>query len=273
MVAGGMIYLLGFAWGVISLLRNLLYPHWIMLLFVGAGFCIHFSGLYVRALETGGCPLGNTFEILQFIAWALVMIYLFIGATFRISLLGLFTAGLAVLFTLGSFLVPDWDYAYTGSIFGGNPWIEMHASLAVLAYGFFAVQSLTSAMFLLQARSLRKKSVSSFFRFIPSLFELEKINFRLLLLGTIVFTSSVIIGAFYWVPHPETISMTKLLVTLSVNVVYLVALGLAYGKKIYAPKLAALSIILFCWAMIALSTLRSHENKVYPQEIKASIDE
>lgn len=264
MMTGGAIYLIGFAWACIVLFQKTMYSQWTMLTVISFGFITHFIGLYLRALETGGCPLGNTFEIFQFIAWALVLIYLVIGATFRISLLGLFTSGFAVILTLGSFLFADWDYRYTGSLFGGNYWIELHASLAILAYGFFAVLLLTSAMYLLQANSLRKKSIHSFFQFIPSLFDLEKINLRLLTIGTIIFTLSLIIGAFYWVPNPASISLVKLSVTLSVNIIYIIVLYLAWSRRIYAAKLAALSIILFCWAMIALGSLRTPENKIFP---------
>ena len=43
--------------------------------------------------EIKACPLGNTFEISQFIAWSLVLLYFIIGPAFRLRLLGFFTAG------------------------------------------------------------------------------------------------------------------------------------------------------------------------------------
>jgi HemX protein len=48
----------------------------------------------------GGCPLGNTFEIVQFVAWSAMLLYFFVGTAFRVSLLGLFTAGYAATLAL-----------------------------------------------------------------------------------------------------------------------------------------------------------------------------
>ena len=61
-----------------------------------------------------------------------MVVYFFVGTTFRISLLGLFTAGYAAALALVSLLVPAWDLAHGQKIFGNNPWIELHAALAKL---------------------------------------------------------------------------------------------------------------------------------------------
>ena len=53
--------------------------------FVLAGWMLQTFGLCLRGRQTHSCPLGNTFEILQFVAWSCTLLYLAVGPAFRIA--------------------------------------------------------------------------------------------------------------------------------------------------------------------------------------------
>ena len=148
---------------------------------VVAGYLLQLVGLGLRGRAVGGCPLGNTFEIFQFTAWSAITLYLVVGVTFRKSLLGYFTSCLAAALTLVSLAIPAWDATRRTHIFGGNPWIELHAALALFSYGVFALLALTSLMFLLRNYSLKTKHLGGWFSFLPSILDLDHIGVRLLL--------------------------------------------------------------------------------------------
>ena len=146
-----------FLFGLISLLMRRAYSRTIMFALLCGGFLIQTIALNLRGSGIKACPLGNPFEITQFLAWSLVLLFFIIGPAFRLRLLGGFTAGLATLLVAGSFASPSWDAPYPPSIFVDNHWIELHAALAIFSYGFFAILSLVSAMFLIQQHGLKKK--------------------------------------------------------------------------------------------------------------------
>ena len=51
--------------------------------------------LFDRGHAIGRCPITNRFEVLVFMTWSMVLIYLVIGSSYRLSLMGAFTAPVA----------------------------------------------------------------------------------------------------------------------------------------------------------------------------------
>ncbi len=250
-------YLAGFALGTVALLRGRRHSRVAMFLTLAAGFAFQTLGLALRGRAVKGCPLGNTFELFQFTAWSSASLFLVIGATFRVSLLGYFTAMLAAVLTGVSLAVPAWDAAQRTHIFGANPWIELHAALAVFSYGVFGLLALTSAMFLLRNYSLKSKHVGGWFSFLPSILDLDHIGVRLLGAGVALLTASLAVGAVYWVPHPETVNVAKLLATIAVWLAYAVALGLRLGGALPSRRLAWACVVLFGAALLSLAPVNS----------------
>ena len=86
-VAAGF-YLAGFLQGTVSLVRQGKPSGGATYLLILLGYAAQLAGLSLRGRAVGGCPLGNPLEIYQFTAWSAVTLYLVVGATFRLSLLG-----------------------------------------------------------------------------------------------------------------------------------------------------------------------------------------
>ncbi|MDX2187146.1 MAG: cytochrome c biogenesis protein CcsA [Opitutaceae bacterium] len=248
-------YLAGFGLGTWGVLRERIHSRAWMYTVVSAGFTLHTFGLYLRGMAVGGCPIGNTFELFQFTAWSAIAIYLAIGAAFRLSLLGYFTACLAAVMTSLSLAIPAWDEVKRVSIFGGNPWIEFHAALALLAYGVFALLALTSVMYLLQHYSLRERRLHGMFSFLPSIRDLDQIGLRLLVAGTIMIGLSLGVGAVYWLEDPGSVHVAKLLSTILVAASYVGALVLRLRQVLAGRRLSWTCIILFGCALLSLSAV------------------
>ena len=250
-------YLAGFALGTVALVRGRRHSRVAMFLTLAAGFAFQTVGLGLRGRAVKGCPLGNAFELLQFTAWSSASLFLVIGATFQVSLLGYFTALLAAGLTLGSLVAPGLDSALRTHVFGANPWIELHAALAVFSYGVFGLLALTSAMFLLRNHSLKSKHVGGWFSFLPSILDLDHISVRLLVAGVALLTASLAVGAVYWLPHPGEVGGVKLLSTVAVWLAYAVALGLRLGGALPARRLAWACGVLFGAALLSLFAVNS----------------
>ncbi len=75
---------------------------------MAVGFAFQCGFLYLRGQAHGRCPMTSLFEVLVFICWSAVMLYFAVGATYRLSLLGAFTAPVvAILQTLALVLLED----------------------------------------------------------------------------------------------------------------------------------------------------------------------
>ncbi len=266
---GALLYLAGFVAGLLTLARRSTTPapRAVLNSLLVAGWIAQMAGLYVRGLATGGCPLGNTFELVQFVAWSAMVLYFFVGTAFRVSLLGLFTAGYAATLALISLLIPAWDATHGQKIFGSNPWIELHAALAVFSYGVFGLLALTSVMTLLQNWSLKHKRLNGLFWFLPSVVQLDQINTRMLALGVLLLTFSLAVGSVWWLRDTASVNLPKLVVTLGVWAVYLTVLLLRWRALLVSVRFAWVCLVMFLLALLSLGPVnssRQHEVVLTP---------
>lgn len=263
---GALLYLAGFLTGLMALMRRQSPGGMraiLNTLLVG-GWVFQMAGLYVRGLAVGGCPLGNTFEIVQFVAWSMMVVYFFVGATLHVTLLGLFTAGYAATLALVSLLVPQWDLSRGLKIFGNNPWIELHAALAVFSYGVFGLLAIASLMHLLQSWSLKHKRLNGLFWFLPSVVQLDQINYRTLVLGVGLLSISLGVGASWWVRDMASVDVPKLTVTIGVWAAYLIIGLLRWRARLVAVRFAWVCLVMFLVALLSLGPVNSSRHHQVP---------
>ncbi len=245
-------YLAGFLLGTWSLLRRGRPSGVAVYTLIAIGYLFQLVGLSLRGRAVGGCPLGNTFELFQFTAWSAISLYVVVGVTFRSSVLGYFTACLTAVLTLVSLAIPAWDAERHVKIFGQNPWIEMHAAIALFSYGVFALLALTSLMLLLRHFSLKSKHLGGLFSFLPSMVDLDHIGLRLLATGVVLLAAALAVGSVYWLRDPASASITKLLFTVAVWLAYAVALFLRLRGRLLAKRFAWTGLLLFAAALLSL---------------------
>ncbi len=260
-------YLAGFALGTVALLRERRHSRAWMYFLIATGFALQTCGLALRGRAVHGCPIGNQFEIFQFTAWSATALYLVIGPTFRLSLLGYFTACLSATLSLVSLLAPAWDAVRRTNVFGGNAWIEFHAALAIFSYGVFGLLALTSIMYLLQVFSLKRHRLRGFFSFLPSIVDLDHINLRLLTAGVLLMTSALGVGYVYFSQDRTSVQPVKILTTVAVWFSYAVTLGLRWRGLLVAKRLAWVCIVLYLAALYSLDVVNNSRN---PQPARPS---
>jgi ABC-type uncharacterized transport system permease subunit len=248
---GAALYLAGFLLGTVSLLKGGRPSSIVMYCLIAVGFVLQNAGLAERGHAVGGCPLGNNLELFQFTAWSAITLYLFIGVTFRTSLLGYFTACLTAALTILSLSIPAWDATRRAHIFGKNPWIEFHAALALFSYGVFALLALTSILFVLRIYSLQSKRIGGWFSFLPSVLDLDHIGVRLLLAGVVLLGASLAVGSVYWLRDPAKVG-AGMLITAWVWVAYAAALAMRIRGKLLAKRFAWTCLVLFAVALLSL---------------------
>ena len=149
--------------------------------------------LILRGKDLHACPTTTLPGMLIFLSWVIGWFYLLIGSTYRVSLMGVFTAPLIlILQSIGCLLlVPIVSIRHTL-----NPWIEAHAALSLVAFGALGLASVSALMFLFQEAQLKSQAPAPIFHFLPPMQLLEITTARLLWLGLGLLTISFIAGAF-----------------------------------------------------------------------------
>ncbi len=172
--------------------RSQSWLHHINVILIVVGFLMQLVGLILRGQNLHRCPLTNPFEVTVFIVWALVLFYLVIGPSYRVSFLGAFTAPVVTLILLtGLLTASDAPHAL---VLKHSPWVEFHAGIGILACGAFALAFIVAAMDLVQNRQLKSHHPSPTFRLLPAVEQLGVIGVRLLMLGFILLTVGMIGG-------------------------------------------------------------------------------
>lgn len=174
--------------------------HWTVWWMIAALIC-QMGYLVIRGEMRGACPLRSIGEISVYLAWSLTLFYLLVGPMYRISLLGVFTAPVVVLFQ-GFALLPGQLAANPERILNTNAWGETHSATSVLAYGALALAAVAGVMFLVLDRQLKDHDLKSgLFRNLPPVRELLVSLERLLWIGMILLTLGLVAG--FLMPHGD----------------------------------------------------------------------
>jgi len=213
---------------------------------VGMGFIFQTAFLSIRGHALGRCPLTNLFEVFIFLAWSVALIYILIGPTYRLSLMGAFTAPL-VLLLQGVALIAPIDIRHPVKV-PANPWLEFHASISIVAYGAFALACIAGVMYLVQERQLKTHQLHSIFYHLPPLTDLFAAITRLLWWGFLLYTLGIVSGFFTGHPLPRV----QVVAAIAVWLLYAAILQGQHLRRIAPKRVAALCIVGFSAALTLL---------------------
>jgi ABC-type uncharacterized transport system permease subunit len=213
---------------------------------VAIGFALQTIFLSLRGHALGRCPITNLFEVFVFLAWSVALIYLVVGPTYRLSLMGAFTAPLIFLIQVFALLSPiDQQHAARLAV---NPWLELHASVSIVSYGAFALACVAGLMYLVQERQLKTHHLHSVFYHLPPLSDLFAAITRLLWFGFALYTIGLVSGFFTGEPLPRV----KIAWAIAVWIFYAAILQGRHLRKLAPRRVAALCVFAFSAAITLL---------------------
>ena len=138
---------------------------------------------------------------------------------------------------------------------------------ALFSYGVFALLALTSVMYLLQNFYLKQRRQPAMFGYLPSIVQLDTTNFRLLVFGIGILSTSLLVGGHYFRADPESVNKAKLGVTIFIWGAYLSVLILRWRERLITRRFAWVCIILFVVALASLGPV--NRSRALPPEPKA----
>lgn len=218
--------------------------HWVPMLI---GLLFQTAFLYLRGQDHGRCPLTNLFEVFIFIGWAIVLLYFLVGTTYRLSLLGVFTAPMIALLQALA-LFSSLDQSVPRARTAPNAWLELHAAISLIAYAAFAMACVTGIMYLVQERLLKRHRIHGLFYQLPPIHELGKAIQRLTVTGSLLLT----IGLAASIPLHLPISNPKLVFAWTVWFMYLGVNLIIWRRMLSARQTAWLAVVSFIVPLVSV---------------------
>lgn len=241
LVSSTLCFLAGFAYAMYALGAKVRHPSRWNFVVMLTGFILQSGFLHLRSGTVGRCPLTNLFEVLVFLSWSVVLLYFVVGSTYRLSLLGTFTAPLVFLIQVVAQLLPVASQPAVRKASSGF-WPEMHAAISLVAYGAFALACVAGVMYLVQERHLKRHTLNSFFHDLPPIANLSVAMQRLMLAGFALLTVGIVAGFFAGHAAVGTIVLA-------------VCVWLPYGAVLVMRRTHRFSSRRIAWLAVAVFTL------------------
>lgn len=160
-----------------------------------SAFALHTAFYLVEWILTHALSIKNFYETLSFFAWILCGIYLMLQLKSKTRLLGAFISPVAFLLMVGASAGLEGPVSMSDTLKGGL--VTLHVTLSIAGEALFALASFAGAMYLIQNRLIKRKSIGSLSRLLPSLKELDNINHVCLLWGFPLLTLGVVAGSIW----------------------------------------------------------------------------
>lgn len=197
-------------------------------------------------------PMTSVVESLTTLALMLAVIYLHLEMRSNISSTGM--PVFFMVFALQTVAAAMMKYEPGVSRTINNPVLVSHVFLALVGYTAFALAFLYSVTYLLLHRELRTGRFSLLFRNLPSIEELDQMNYQASLIGLSALLLSVVLG-FVWSEiafRQLPLSDPKVMMTLFTWLVYLVVFVFKTLFGWSGKRIAVLSICGFLLVVLSL---------------------
>lgn len=155
----------------------------------GVGFLMHTMALLARVIEAGPVALISFHDALSFLAWALVLVFLWVDARLHVHVMGAFLLPLALLSLLWAAALPP----ETTAPLLRTVWV--HVTLSMLGTVGFAVAFAAGLMYVIQDGLLKSKQFNVLYAKLPPLDFLDHLNQLAIVTGFPLLTLGIITGA------------------------------------------------------------------------------
>ena len=160
------------------------------------GILIEFIAVVMYTVYLGQAPFVGMIQSFSFAACILSLIFIFSTRNLNgEKAVGALTIQLVALFQLGGVLMPL--SVVTSPELRPDPWFIGHVSLALFANGAFTMAFASALLYLLLHKQIKAKRLGWLFERLPPLDELDFMTYRLVGLGFITLTLSILTGLIW----------------------------------------------------------------------------
>jgi len=153
---------------------------------------VHLLYLTSRGIVEGHLPLASVYDFLSATGLSLAAVYLYLELRQGIRTTGIFVLPLVLMIQIISSAYGPTAPTMTPQL---QPvWFELHTLTAVLGYGAFAVSAIYGILFLLLYRDIKANRMTFFFRRMPPLETLGRMNVTAAGAGLLLLGLAILMG-------------------------------------------------------------------------------
>ncbi len=162
---------------------------------LGTAFVCHTALIGWAYAKSGIFPIHNLHQILSMSGWALTAFFLAFQQQFRLKVMGVYAAPLALFLMIVSARFPV-EPVQINSTFRSF-WLIFHVTLIFLSYGAFALACGAGILYLVQENAIKSKKRGFFYRRLPSLELLDNTGYACIITGFTMVTVGLVSGFVY----------------------------------------------------------------------------
>jgi cytochrome c-type biogenesis protein CcsB len=162
---------------------------------LGVGLACHTAALILMSVNLGWLPVATLGESLLVFSWTLVAAFLLLFWRFPIKVLGALAAPLAALMVSGGMILPAGKTTIPPLL--KSFWVVVHVGLTFMGVAALSLAGLGGLFYLVQEHQIKGKKFGFFYRRLPSLEQLDALNYWCLTVGFPLLTGGMIIGSLY----------------------------------------------------------------------------
>lgn len=162
---------------------------------IGLGLACHTVALILATWTLGRLPVATLGESLLVFSWALVAAFLLLFWRFPIRVLGALATPLAALLVSWGLILPAGRITVSPLL--QSTWVMVHAGLSFMGIAALTLAGLGGLFYLVQERQIKGKKLGFFYRRLPSLEQLDALNYWCLTAGFPLLTGGIITGSLY----------------------------------------------------------------------------
>jgi cytochrome c-type biogenesis protein CcsB len=159
------------------------------------GFLCQTAVILWAFFKIGHMPVNNLHETLSLVAWTLVGAFLALKLKMPVKILGVYVAPLAVFILIMASQLPR-ERLQPQNLMKGI-WLVVHIITIFIGDAAFALACGLGVLYLIQERSIKKKSHGFFFKRLPSLDLLDSTGYACIVSGFTMLTVGLITGMVY----------------------------------------------------------------------------
>jgi len=210
------------------------------------GFALHTMLIVLRWINQVQFPMARWPDSISFLAWAIILIYLVIAYLTRLRTLGAFVVPAAFIAILIAYTLPQ--DAPSLPPYLQNYWLLAHTTLIFLSYAAFIAAFAFGLMYLIEEKKIRQKTYTLIYNRFPSLGCSDEFGHRCIVVGVILLTMGIIIGAI-WTQYAQEVTWRwldpKIIFTLATWLIYVIQIGIRQTLGWRGRKAAYSAIIGF----------------------------
>ena len=220
---------------------------------VALALLLHFAFLLGWILHKKSFAITSLFESIYVVSFLVIMVSYLAEQNYRAKFLMLFSLPIVLALCLLAAVLSQKSHAAPGA--GGTGWLLLHTGFILAGLASLVTAVSGSVMYLLQSSQLKSKHLGRVFLKLPSLNSLDRLHFRSLCLGVVLFSLGILSGIF-WANNlrelGEVLKDPKVILSFFTCFLYWVVLSFRLSSLRRGQKIAAGTVVVFLFLLVTL---------------------